>query len=80
MDLAAWEGAFAAIRTGETNQEFRSQKLNVESGVKAALAVLEALKDTEPKLAELRAAGRRPFARYPIKYEVESRKFIAHVA
>jgi hypothetical protein len=80
VDLVAWEGAFAAIRTGETNQEFRSQKLNLESGVKAALAVLEALKDTEPKLAELRAASRRPFARYPIEYEVESRDFIAGVA
>ncbi|PYJ84228.1 MAG: hypothetical protein DME22_13660, partial [Verrucomicrobia bacterium] len=47
IDLVAWEAAFAAIRSGETNRHqmfFTTNKLDFETRAKAAPAILEALK------------------------------------
>ncbi|MBI2925680.1 MAG: hypothetical protein HYY24_08250 [Verrucomicrobia bacterium] len=77
MDLVAWERAFAAIRTGELNwhtpqqRDVASNQLDLESRARAAAGVLEGLKTNEAIFAELQAASRRPFARYPFKYDTE---------
>jgi hypothetical protein len=74
IDLVAWERAFAAIRAGELpplspgQEDFASNKLDLTSRAKAAPGVLEGLKSNEVVFAELRAASRRPFVRYPRKY------------
>ncbi len=77
MDLVAWERALAAIRAvkltpGSPQQkESASNKLDLESRAKAAPGILEGLKTNEAVFDELRAASRRPFARYPFKYDTE---------
>jgi hypothetical protein len=67
---------FAAIRSGATNLKnvaaFQSEKQDRESRAKAAPAVLEGLKDNEAKLAELRAASKRPHSRYPVVYDLDN--------
>ena len=72
-DLAAWEMAFAAARSGQkdTADKLISEKLDDEARARAAPAVVEALKSSESHLAELRAASRRPYARYPINYKLD---------
>jgi hypothetical protein len=73
MDLVAWEMAFAAIQSGQTNsnQKFASDKLDLTSLAAAAPAVLAGLKTSETNLAELRAASDRPDSRYPIVYNLD---------
>jgi hypothetical protein len=72
LDLAAWAAAFGAIRAGETNPMLAaSGKLDFESRAKAAPAVLEGLRTNEAVLAELRAASRRPYSRYPLVYDMD---------
>src|SRR6266550_1954971 len=73
VDLAGWATAFDAIRSGETNLDgrFDSGKLDRASRVQAAPAVLEGLKTNELIFAELRAAGQRPYSRYPIRYNLD---------
>src|SRR5208283_2997073 len=51
-------------------QKFGSDKLDLTSRTQAAPAVLDALKTNEADFAELRAASRRPYSRYPIDYNV----------
>ncbi|MCX6926768.1 MAG: hypothetical protein NT154_26720 [Verrucomicrobia bacterium] len=72
-DLAGWEMALAALRSGERvgQDDFYSAKLDADSRAKAAPAVLESLKTNEMLLAELRLASGRPSARYPVHYDVE---------
>ena len=70
-DLVAWEIAFEAIRSGTTNRHFASNRLDPESRARAAAAVLEGLKASDEKLTELRAASRRPYARYSINYKLD---------
>ena len=72
-DLAAWEKAFAAVRSGELTrgQKFYSTNLDAAVRAKAAPAVLEGLKTNEAFFAELRAASQRPYSRYPVNYDVE---------
>jgi hypothetical protein len=74
MDLVAWEMAFGAIQSGQTNsnQEFESGKLDPTSRAAAAPAVLEGLKTNEMVLAELRDASRRPYSRYPVVYDLDN--------
>ena len=74
VDLVAWETAFAAVRSGkpDSNKKLASNKFDLESRAKAAPAVLEGLKDEEANLAELRAASRRPYSRYPVVYDLEN--------
>jgi hypothetical protein len=73
-DLAAWETAFAAVRSGELTpeQRFYSAQLDAASRAKAAPAVLEGLRTNEALFAELRAASPRPYSRYPVNYDVQS--------
>ena len=72
-DLAAWETAFATLRSGELtrNDEFYSTNLDAVARAKAAPAVLEGLRTNEALFAELRAASQRPYSRYPVNYDVE---------
>ena len=73
-DLVAWEKAFDAVRSGHTNshQQFRSDLLDLQSRSNAAPAVLEAMKSSEARLAELRAASSRPYSRYPVIYDLDN--------
>jgi hypothetical protein len=72
-DLAAWETAFAAVRSGElaVDKRFYSTNLDAAARAKAAPAVLEGLKTNEALFAELRLASPRPYSRYPVDYAVE---------
>ncbi len=74
VDLGAWQMAFEAMRSGQTNrhQRFESDRLDAESRAKAAPAVLQGLETSEPRMAELRAASRRPYSRYPVIYDLEN--------
>jgi hypothetical protein len=49
-----------------------SASTNAADRAQAAVAVLDALKEYEPVLAELRAASRRPQCRFNIRYEEEN--------
>ncbi|HVM59483.1 MAG TPA: hypothetical protein VMV72_01325 [Verrucomicrobiae bacterium] len=72
MDLVTWGAAFDAIRAGKLapNRSAESGPLDRESRVKAAPAVLEGLETNAAVLAELRAVSQRPYARYPVNYDV----------
>jgi hypothetical protein len=74
IDLVAWQMAFQAIRSNNLagNEKFESNKLDLESRANAAPAVLEGLKSSDDHLAELRDASRRPYARYPVFYDLEN--------
>jgi hypothetical protein len=69
IDLVAWQMALEALRSGTLTNTvgFRSDKRDPASRRVAALAILESMKEIEPKLAEMRAASARPYARYPIE-------------
>ncbi len=73
-DLVAWEKAFDAVRSGQTNShhQFRSDQLDLPSRSNAAPAVLEGMKSSEARLAELRAASSRPHSRYPVIYDLDN--------
>ena len=74
VDLGAWQMAFEAMRSGQTSQhqKFESDRFDTESRATAAPAVLQGLETSEPRLAELRAASRRPYSRYPVIYDLEN--------
>src|SRR5688572_21266354 len=73
-DLVAWQMAIEARRLGKLveGERFESDKFDRESRARAAEAVLEALKDAEATLAELRAASARPYTRYPVHYDLDN--------
>ena len=73
-DLAGWQAAFAAVRSGKLaeHKEFYSAKLDPESRAQAAPAVLEGLRTNEALFAELRLASGRPSSRYPVNYDMEN--------
>jgi len=74
VNLVAFGMGFEAVRSGrlKPHQEFNSDKHDPESRAKAAPAVLEGLKASETNLAELRAASRRPYSRYPVVYDLDN--------
>jgi hypothetical protein len=74
VDLGAWQMAFEAMRSGQTSQhqKFESDKFDAESRATAATGVLQGLETSGPRLAELRAASRRPYSRYPVIYDLEN--------
>ncbi len=74
VSLGAWEMASSAepVDKSNRNQKISSDKFNPESRSKAAPAVLRLFKTNEAAFAELRAAGRRASARYPVKYNLEN--------
>jgi hypothetical protein len=51
--------------------EFSTDKLDLESRRRAAPAVLDGLRTNDAIFAELRAASRRPYSRYPIAYNLD---------
>ena len=73
-DLAAWEMAFSAVQSGQTNQpdRFASDKLDRASRAQAAPAVLQGLKTSDAFLDELRVASRRPYSQYPVHYDLDN--------
>ena len=74
LDLVAWKVAFDAIQSGRTNsnQKFASGKLDLASRAAAAPAVLADLASSETELDQLRAASDRPYARFPVVYDMEN--------
>jgi hypothetical protein len=74
IDLVVWDRAFAAIRAGKLappsplQEHSASNELDLALRAKAAPGVLEGLESNEVVFAELRAASRRPFVRYPLRY------------
>ena len=74
LDLVAWKMAFDAIQAGQTNssQQFASGKLDLASRAAAAPAVLADLASSETELDQLRAASDRPYARYPVVYDLDN--------
>ena len=73
VDLVAWQMAFEALRSGETNgQRFESKQFDPESRAKAAPAVVLGLKDSQEKFDELRAASARPHSLYPVVYDLDN--------
>jgi hypothetical protein len=73
VDLAAWRTTLEGIRAGETTDStvVVSGNLDPESRAQAAPAVLDALKSDEALFSELRAASVRPYARFPVDYNLE---------
>jgi hypothetical protein len=73
LDLVAWKMAFVAIESGRTdsNQQFASGKLDLASRASAAPVVLADLASSETELDQLRAASDRPYARYPVIYDMD---------
>ncbi|HLZ53971.1 MAG TPA: hypothetical protein VKS19_05780 [Verrucomicrobiae bacterium] len=73
-DLVAWKMAFDAIQSGQTNSnlQFASGKLDLASRAGAAPTVLAGLVSSETGLAELRAASDRPYARFPVVYDLDN--------
>ena len=74
LDLVAWKMAFDAIQSGQTNsnEKFSSGKLDLASRAAAAPAVLADLASSETELDQLRAASDRPYARYPVVYDLDN--------
>ena len=74
LDLAAWQMAFAAVQSGQTNsnQTFSSGKIDPTSRAIAAPVVLAGLGSSETELDQLRAASDRPYARYPVVYDLDN--------
>jgi hypothetical protein len=72
-DLVLWERAFTAVAEDRLNtfEKSRTERLDRASRAAAAPGALAGLKGSEDKLAELRAASRRPHARYPVEYKLE---------
>jgi len=69
MDLVAWAEALGSTNARAT---VNAGSLDLASRVRAAPAVLEALRTNEAMLAELQDASRRPYSRYPVDYDVEN--------
>lgn len=74
IDLVACAQAFAAIRAGtyDPQRDFESHRLDLGSRASAAPEVLKGLSDDEAYFAELRDASRRPYARYPVDYNLDN--------
>ena len=86
-DLAGLERAFTYMASGKFDADLTRKRGHLEptdmrrfkpgdealdSRAKAAPAVLEGLRDREAVLEELRGASRRPYARYPVVYDLEN--------
>ncbi len=74
LDLAAWQMAFAAVQSGQTNssQTFSSGTSDRTSRGIAAPVVLAGLESSETELDQLRAASDRLYARYPVVYDLDN--------
>ena len=74
LDLVACAKAFKAIQAGtfDSRQEFASHELGLASRASAAPEVLKSLSVDDAFFAELRAASKRPYARYPVDYNLDN--------
>jgi hypothetical protein len=74
LDLVAWQMAFAAVQSDQTNsnQKFSSGTIDPTSRAIAAPVVLAGLVSSETELDQLRAASDRPYARYPVVYDLDN--------
>ena len=74
INLVAWGAAFTAEEAGQTNkdQQFQIEERDSKERAKAAPLVLQGLKSSDAVLEELRAASRRPYARYPVVYDLDN--------
>ena len=74
IDLVAWSEAFKAIQAGQTNSNHpvAPGKLDPASRAEVAPAVLAGLVSSETGLDQLRAASARPYARYPVVYDMDN--------
>jgi hypothetical protein len=73
-DLAALQEALTSVRNHEKAPKdgFHPDKLDLVSRAQAAPAVLDGMQDDNDAIAELRAASRRPDARYDVKYKMDN--------
>jgi hypothetical protein len=71
-DLLAWEAAFGAEPGSVGAPPPTASQLEDASRARAAKAVLDALKESESQLGELRAASQKPHSRYPVVYDLEN--------
>jgi hypothetical protein len=71
LDLVAWKGAFARAKAGTDSEKVGPGATDIAARSAAAPAILEALRLDEAIFAELKAAAKRPFALYPVNYNVE---------
>jgi len=73
VDLVAWRMASDALQAGklERKQEFGTDRMELSARAEAAPAVLEGMKSDEADFEELRLASGRPYARFPIEYDME---------
>jgi hypothetical protein len=71
VDLVAWQMALDALSSNTLGEagNIRSEKRDPASRRAAALIILESMKEIEPKIAEMRAASARPYARYPVEFK-----------
>jgi hypothetical protein len=74
LDLVAWQMASVALQSGalKADQIFETDKTDLSSREAAAPAVLEGMKTDAADFAELRLASIRPYAHFPVKYDVEN--------
>jgi hypothetical protein len=73
-DLVAWQKAAAALQAGDltSGQSFASDATDLATRAAAAPAVLEAMQPDEEAFAALRLASVRPYARFPVQYDLEN--------
>ena len=76
LDLVAWQRAYAQPTNPSTRQSINpipdTPAGEREDRATAAAAVLEALRECDPMLEELRAASRRPYSRFNLRYDEEN--------
>lgn len=74
IDLAAWGTVFDKLRAGQTNlpETEESGIVDHQARIAGAQSVLAGLGDDGPVLAELSTASQRPFAVYPVTYDLEN--------
>ena len=78
VDLVGWARALELARSGRFEKNSKSdnrpepQALDAASRAKAAPKVLEELKQSEPRLEELRKASQRPYSRYAVVYNLDN--------
>jgi hypothetical protein len=73
QDLVAWQKAAVALQAGNltSNQNFASDKTDRAARAAAAPAVLDGMKPDQDVFTALRLASARPYARFPLQYDLE---------
>jgi hypothetical protein len=73
-DLVAWQRAAVALQAGSliNDQNFATDKTDRVARAAAAAAVLDGMKPDEEAFTALRLASARPYARFPLPYDLEN--------